>query len=109
MIDIDELKRLLADVTTPGEWEIAGQPWPWRIWGNKGHSAVAYTMHPNDARAIIALHNSAPALLAELEAARRVCETAERLDQEAQAGAIAYQTAVDLQAALAAWQKARKE
>ena len=91
MIDIEELKRLYQAVTNPPDSEDVF------VFGAPSMEAAS------------AIVSAAPALLAELEAARRVCEIAAQLDREAWEGEIEYQTAVDLQAALAAWEEARGE
>lgn len=73
MIDIGKLKQVLADAT-PGEWKIR--------WHHIGSVSTGYDIagiydydeggiiYPEDALAIVALYNAAPALLAELEAAK---------------------------------------
>ena len=76
MIDIEELKRLLAEAT-PGEWRhiISGVSW-WAggLYSEDTDSHIANYREQCDAALIVALHNAAPAMIAELEAARKVID-----------------------------------
>ena len=68
MTDLDELDRLYA-AAAPGRWEVDGcyitGPNNFRIYDEGGHT-------PQDAAYIIALHNTYPALAAELRALREL-------------------------------------
>ncbi len=95
MIDLDALERMIAE-STPGEWRT-GQAWKHRdgdvVWyhedcGNTGYLRAVSTVDgvqitgytnaeyfdstPADARAIAALHNAAPALIAKARKADRL-------------------------------------
>lgn len=99
MTNLDELEQLLAQAT-PGElWQGDGSPQSLyhgddAILQMRPPDDVLITTHPaivamvnalggyrELAALIVALHNSAPALLAELKAARAVCEAANALVQ----------------------------
>ena len=80
MMDIEELKRLHA-AATPGEW-VSGIKnigvWTGKV--GEGYNGIAQC-YPDgyasdkwsaDSKAIIAIHNAFPALLAKLEAAQRL-------------------------------------
>lgn len=79
--DIDELERLLGEAT-PGEWYVKPERDWWRVVSDSGEvfddgsACGEYDVECTDATrdAIVALHNAAPSLLAELRALRRVYE-----------------------------------
>lgn len=81
--DIDELERMLA-AATPGEWEFvaegvkdANATWLWiapKTWHTRVARVVVYKTQEDEQEAnaalIVALHNSAPALLTEIRELR---------------------------------------
>ena len=78
MTDINALRATLAKATA-GEWEGYSEPdvnLPYSLFtcdtsGGYSSRNQLEPLHPNDIDAIVALHNAAPALLAEIEALRR--------------------------------------
>lgn len=93
--DLDELERVVAEATA-GRWSRCGDDRGGckcgLIWSDKSDRTVASTSRvgdeegPNenaiaDARAIVALHNAWPSLLAELRALRAVRDAARVVEQ----------------------------
>lgn len=88
MLDLDALEALL-EKATPGEWTASGHDW----FALRTHALIicdrppvfyaeSHAAWPDNSTAVAALHNAAPALIAELrtarEALRRVHEGASR-------------------------------
>lgn len=126
MTNLDELERLLAQAT-PGEWHVTNpdddyfmnayvvtdDPTHYDLENHRHNIAITLLQQPRyadakeyeeNAELIVALHNSAPAMIAELRAARAVCELITLW-----AGVEMTTLHPDIAKALRKWQKARDQ
>jgi len=118
MLDLDELEKLLAEAT-PGPWEVQGPTvnsesydcWYVRGLDNYGVAETdAFRGSPEidgaDSRAIAALRNSAPTLLALARAGRKMYEAGQSMLDATVEGNIKLGHQKELDSALAAWRGA---
>ena len=74
-IDLDALESALA-AATPGEWEATEYG---KCRAEIDGVVCSCCLQPPDARAIVALHNAAPAMIAELRGLRAIADLADVL------------------------------